>query len=101
MLLYAVDSDKITAEDKAALLSVYQGESKDLDVDLIHRIYKYTGSLQKSIDKMEEFANLAGEILKDYPDCDARSSLLELLDQYNHNFTENLESIASHQNQSH
>ena len=101
LLLYAVDSGRITAEDKAALLSIYQGESNDLDVDLVHRIYKYTGSLQKSIDKMEEFANLAGEILKEYPDCDARSSLLELLDQYNHNFSENLETIAPHQNQSH
>ncbi len=101
LLLYAVDSDKITAEDKAALLSVYKGESKDLDVDLVHRVYEYTGSLQRSVDKMEEFANMAGEILREYPDCDARDSLFELLDQYNQNFTENLETISSHQNQSH
>jgi len=97
LLLYAVDSEKITAEDKAALLSVYQGESKDLDVDLVHRVYEYTGSLQKSVNKMEEFANLAGEILREYPDCDARDSLLELLDQYNHNFKGSLETIATHQ----
>lgn len=101
LLLYAVDSGKITIEDKTALLSVYQGESKDLDVDLVHRVYEYTGSLQRSIDKMEEFAHLAGEILKEYPDCDARNALLELLEQYNHNFKENLETISSHQNQSH
>jgi hypothetical protein len=59
-------------------------------------VYEYTGSLKRSVDKMEEFAHLAGEILKEYPDCDARDSLLELLDQYNHNFNENLETISTH-----
>ncbi len=101
LLLYAVDSDKITAEDKEALLSIYRGENKDLDVGLVHRIYGYTGSLKRSVGKMEEFANLARDILREYTDCDARVSLLELLDQYNHNFTENLETISSHQIQSH
>jgi octaprenyl-diphosphate synthase len=96
LLLYAVDSDKITAEDKEALLSVYKGESKDLDVDLVQRVYEYTGSLQKSVDKMEEFAHLAGDILKEFSDCEARDSLLELLDQYNHNFKGNLETISFH-----
>jgi geranylgeranyl pyrophosphate synthase len=101
LLLYAVESDKITAEDKEALLSIYRGENKDLDVDMIHRVYEYTGSLNRSVAKMKEFSNLAGDILKEYDDCDARSSLLELLDQYNHNFTETLDVISSHQNQSH
>jgi len=101
LLLYAVASDKITAEDTEALLSIYRGDNKDLDVDLIHRVYEYTGSLNLSVAKMKEFSNLAGDILKEYDNCDARSSLLELLDQYNHNFTENLDVISSHQNQSH
>ena len=91
LLLYAVESVNITSEDKVALLSIYQGESEDLDVDLVRRVYEYTGALQKSVNKMEEFANMAGEILREYPDCEARDSLLELLDQYNHNFKGNLE----------
>ena len=98
LFLYAVESEKITPEDKAALLSIYRGESKALDVDLVHRVYEDTGSLLKTVNKMEEFANLAGEILKEYPDCDAKGSLLELLNQYNHNFKGNLETISTHQN---
>ena len=94
LLLYAVESDKITSEDKVSLLSIYQGKNEDLNVDLVRRVYEYTGSLQKSVNKMEEFANLAGEILREYPDCEARDSLLELLDQYNHNFKGNLETTS-------
>ena len=66
-------------------------------MDLVHRVYEDTGSLLKTIKKMEEFANLAGEILKEYPDCDAKDSLLELLNQYNHNFKGNLETISTYQ----
>ena len=94
LLLYAVESEKITSEDKVSLLSIYQGKNEDLNVGLVRRVYEYTGSLQKSVNKMEEFANLAGEILREYPDCEARDSLLELLDQYNHNFKGNLETTS-------
>ena len=94
LFLYAVESEKITSEDKVSLLSIYQGKNEDLNVDLVRRVYEYTGSIQKSVNKMEEFANLAGEILREYPDCEARDSLLELLDQYNHNFKGNLETTS-------
>jgi len=87
LLLYAVNSKTITPEDREKLLSIYRGETKDLDVGFVHRVYEYTGALQRSIDKMEEFSSQAGSILELYPASEARDSLYELLDQYNHNFS--------------
>ncbi|MFC1804185.1 polyprenyl synthetase family protein [Thermoproteota archaeon] len=95
LLLYAVNSDIITETDKTQLLSIYQGKNKDLDVDFVCRVYEETGALQNAIEKMEEFAEKAGKILDQYPNCDAKQSLKELLDQYNHNFTDNIETISS------
>ena len=94
LLLYALESEKLANQDKNTLLSLYQGESKDLDVDCIKRIYETTGALQNSIVKMEEYAALAGNLLHQYPDCDAKESLHELLDQYNHDFSNNLENMS-------
>jgi len=94
LLLYALESEKLANQDKNTLLSLYQGESKDLDVDYIKRIYETTGALQNSIVKMEEYAALAGNLLHQYPDCDAKESLHELLDQYNHDFSNNLENMS-------
>jgi geranylgeranyl pyrophosphate synthase len=91
LLLYAVISKKITETDKNILLSLYQGKTKQLDINFVRRIYQETGALQKAMEKMKEFATLAREILDQYHDCFARQSLYELLEQYNHDFTNNLE----------
>lgn len=95
LLLYAVNSDSINEEDKSKFLSIYRGESKDLDVDFIHRVYEETGSLQKAIDKMQEFSNMARKILDEYPESDAKESLYELLEQYNSSFIYNLDALSS------
>ncbi|MCK4582427.1 polyprenyl synthetase family protein, partial [Candidatus Bathyarchaeota archaeon] len=95
LLLYAVNSDSINEEDKSRFLSIYRGESKDLDVDFIHRVYEETGSLQKAIDKMKAFSNMARKILDEYPESDAKESLYELLEQYNSSFTYNLDALSS------
>ncbi len=94
LLLYAVETEKLSSEEKDGLLSIYHGESKDLDVEFIRRIYEKTGALQNSIVKMEKFALLARDMLQPYPECDAKESLCELLDQYNHDFSNNLESMS-------
>jgi geranylgeranyl pyrophosphate synthase len=94
LLLYAVDSDLILEEDKAKLLSIYRGETSDLDIEFVRRVYETTGALKKAIEKMEEFASLSGKILEKYPESDARESLFELLDQYNHDFSNNLETLS-------
>lgn len=95
LLLYAVNSEKLSNEDKDTLLSLYQGESSDLDVDYIKNIYETTGALQISVAKMEEYASLAGKLLHSYPECDAKESLYELLDQYNHDFSSNIENMSA------
>jgi geranylgeranyl pyrophosphate synthase len=94
LLIYAVNSDSINGEDKSRFLSVYRGESKALDVDLVRRVYTETGSLRKAIDKMQGFSKEARKILDYYPDSDAKESLNELLKQYNSNFTENLDTLS-------
>jgi geranylgeranyl pyrophosphate synthase len=94
LLLYAVNSDSIQALDKAKLLSIYHGESKELDVGFVRRVYEETGALQKAIEKMKEFAALAGGVLDQYQASDARDSLHELLEQYNHDFTNSLETLS-------
>ena len=94
LLLYAVNSDSINKEDKSKFLSIYRGESKDLDVDQVRRVYEETGALQKAIDKMQEFSNMARKILDDYPESDAKESLYELLKQYNSSFTYNLDTSS-------
>lgn len=86
LLVYAIDSEKITQEDKEGLLSIANKE-KNLDVNFVQRVYEYTGALQKSIDKMKEFVSLSEMILNGYPDSDAKDSLQELLDQFNHDFS--------------
>ena len=95
LLIYAVNSQDIHGPDKAALLSLYQGDSVDLDIEFIRRVYKETGALGSSIDKMNEYAQKASGILHGFPESDARESLLGLLSQYNHNFAENLEKTPS------
>ena len=94
LLLYAVNSETINEKDKTRILSIYNGESMDLDVNYIRRVYEETGALQSAIKKMREFAEKARIILNLYPDCEAKQSLLVLLNQFNHNFTENFETIS-------
>jgi octaprenyl-diphosphate synthase len=94
LLIYAVNSGSINGEDMSKFLSVYRGESRDLDVDLVRRVYTETGSLQKAIDKMQDFSREARNILDHYPESDAKECLDELLEQYNSNFTENLDTMS-------
>jgi len=93
LLIYAVNSS-IDGEDRAKFLSVYTGESRDLEVDLVRRVYKETGSLRKAIDKMQGFSREARNILDYYPESDAKESLTELLEQYNSKFTENIDTLS-------
>ena len=94
LLLYALNSENIKPEDHTRILAVYSGETKDFDLKFIRRVYEETGALQNSVKKMEEYALLAGEILQNYHDCDAKNALFELLDQYNHDFTNNLDTLS-------
>jgi len=94
LLIYAVNSGSIDGEDRAKFLSVYRGESRDLEVDLVRRVYKETGSLQKAIDKMQDFSREARNILDYYSESEAKESLNELLEQYNSNFTENIDTLS-------
>jgi geranylgeranyl pyrophosphate synthase len=90
LLIYAVNSPMINESDKKSLLSLYQGNTSDLDIEFIRRVYRETGALQSSIDKMQDYADKAASILEEYPDCEAKNDLLDLLSQYNHDFAENL-----------
>jgi octaprenyl-diphosphate synthase len=83
LLIYALNSQYIDDEEKEALISLYEGNTSDLDIEFIRMVYRKTGALQSSIDKMEEFAKKAENILDGYPKCQAKDDLLKLLSQYN------------------
>ncbi len=95
LLIYAVNSGSMEGEDRSQFLSVYRGESKDLDVEFVRRVYAETGALLKAIDKMQGFSREAKSILDYYPESDAKETLVELLKQYNSNFTDNPDALSS------
>jgi geranylgeranyl pyrophosphate synthase len=81
--IYALESKKILAVDKKKLMDVYTGRCQELYLVEIQRIYEETEALQKTADKMMEFAQQAREILKAFKDCSAKNGLMYLLEQYN------------------
>jgi geranylgeranyl pyrophosphate synthase len=93
LLIYAINSEQINKEDKSQILSIYKGESMDLDVDFVRRVYEESGALQLAINMMKDFAEKARTCLNIYPNCEAKISLFELLNQYDHIYTDNLETI--------
>jgi geranylgeranyl pyrophosphate synthase len=86
LFLYAINSKTISNGDKQRIKSIYTGENKDLNVGHVRTIFEDTGALRESVNKMQEYSKLAGGILEQYHDSDAKESLYELLDQYNHDF---------------
>ncbi|MCW4051064.1 MAG: polyprenyl synthetase family protein [Candidatus Bathyarchaeota archaeon] len=94
LLIYALESEKATEEDKSKLLVLYRGESDILDVDEIRRIYEETGALEMSICKMKEYSDKAGMVLDGFSDCDAKASLMVLLEQYNSEFASQLQTVS-------
>ncbi len=94
LFIYALESPIISKEDKNRLLSLYHGESSELDVSEIRRIYEETGAVQMSIDKMKSFSEKARKVLSVFKECDAKKSLYSLLDQYNSGFSERLSTVS-------
>jgi geranylgeranyl pyrophosphate synthase len=90
LLIYALESTLLPDSDKQKLLSIYNGETEDLNIPDLRRIYEKTGALQKSLEKMRFFSEQSKQCLSDFKDCESKKILYSLLEQYNYGLEENL-----------
>ncbi len=85
--IYALQSNIISDKDRKTITSVHMGETKKIDPMEVHRIYKETGALDRSILKMKEFAEEGRKYLEPYERSEAKKILNLMLYQYYVNFT--------------
>ncbi|NQT08098.1 hypothetical protein HQ586_03395, partial [Candidatus Bathyarchaeota archaeon] len=86
-MIYALDSDGLSEEDRLNLLTVYSGERKSIDLEYVQGVYEETGALERSIEKMKGFAEEAREYLLKFGDSEARDFLEQLINQYYKEFS--------------
>ncbi|UCH57504.1 MAG: polyprenyl synthetase family protein [Candidatus Bathyarchaeota archaeon] len=82
LLIYSLDSESISNEDRNTLMMLHLGQKESLDIHEIQRIYEEAGALERSITLMKSFAEKGRECLKRFRDSDARAILYNLLDLY-------------------
>ncbi len=86
-MIYALDSDGLSEEDRLNLLSVYSGERESIDLEYVQGVYEETGALERSIEKMKGFAEEARGYLLKFGDSKARDFLEQLINQYYKEFS--------------
>lgn len=91
ILIYALESENLPDEKRDKLLSIYHGEKNKADVSEIRNIFEEAEVIDKSVHKIEEYANKARKILDKYPDSEPKASLIEFLETYSPKFIVNME----------
>ena len=86
-MIYALDSDRLSEEDRRNLLSVYSGERESIDLEYVQGVYEETRALERSIEKMKGFAEEARGYLLKFGDSEARDFLEQLINQYYREFS--------------
>ena len=86
LLIYALESGTISEKDKNLLRMLYLGEKTTVNIVEIQRIYEDAGALEKSIAKMQYFANKGKQNIKRFNKCEAKDNLLHILDRSYNNF---------------
>jgi|TARA_B100001971_G_C18258498_1_gene584419 geranylgeranyl pyrophosphate synthase len=81
-LIYALESEEISKQDISTLMMPYLGENESADIEEIRRIYKESGALKRSMDRMRDYAKEAIKCLDGLDDGNSKSSLIQLMDQY-------------------
>jgi len=79
--IYALNSN-LQESKKSILLDSYRGKIEP-DMTEIHHIFKESGAIDKSAEKMQYFASKARDLLEFFQDSEAKSILYYLLDEYN------------------
>jgi geranylgeranyl pyrophosphate synthase len=82
LFIYSLKSEKIQENKKSELISIYKGQTNQFDLDKIRKIYQDSEALEKSINKMKKFALKARESLDFFNDSEAKSSLINLMNEY-------------------
>jgi geranylgeranyl pyrophosphate synthase len=80
--IYAVGSDSIRGLDRELLMNIYMKEAVEAEIEEVKRIYKETGVIDASIEKMKEFAETGRKSLNGFKRTEARDCLNYLIDQY-------------------
>jgi geranylgeranyl pyrophosphate synthase len=89
--IYALESDGLSERDRKMMMSVYQAMTEKFDLDEIRRIFEETGALDRSIQKMKDFAERGRKCLEGFDRTEAKEFLNVLLDQYYKNFNPQME----------
>lgn len=89
LFIYSLKSEKIKDSEKSELISIYKGQTNQFDLTKIRKIYQNSEALEKSINKMKVFAFKAKEILNFFDDSEAKSSLINLMNEYYLDFNSN------------
>jgi octaprenyl-diphosphate synthase len=85
-MIYSLESESISQKDKSLLMMLYLGEKKSTEIEEIQRIYEESGALERSISKMQSYAEMGMDSIEGFKDCEAKDNLLHLLDRYYNNF---------------
>ncbi|MCW3978600.1 MAG: polyprenyl synthetase family protein [Candidatus Bathyarchaeota archaeon] len=80
--IYALDSELLADSDRECLMAVYHGKTVEIDREEIQRVYEETGALERSINKMKEFAEMGSESLDHFERTEAKDCLDHMLHRY-------------------
>jgi geranylgeranyl pyrophosphate synthase len=82
LLIYSIESNNISENDKDLLLTIYKGNLKEFNLEKLRRVYENSNALERSINKMKEFSLKARQALEYFGDSEAKSNLNNILDRY-------------------
>lgn len=84
--IYAIESDDLSERDRKMMMSVYQAMTENVNLDEIRKVFEETGALDRSIQKMKDFAERGRKCLERFDRTEAKEFLNVLLDKYYKNF---------------
>lgn len=80
--IYALDCESISDCDKKSLMDTFLGRTEQIDEDEVQRIYVETGALDRSVEKMKDYAERGRESLNHFGRTESGDCIHYLLDQY-------------------
>lgn len=80
--IYALDSESISDRDKKSLMDIFLGRLERIDDEEVQRIYEETGALDRSIERMKDYAERGRESLNHFERTEAGDCIHYFLDQY-------------------
>ncbi|MGQ9679211.1 MAG: polyprenyl synthetase family protein [Candidatus Bathyarchaeia archaeon] len=93
--IYAVESERIGEEDRDYLLNVFNGRVEKADYERVRRIFKETGVIDRTINKMKDYAELSKKSLEYFPSSEAKKHLNLLLDLFYRDLNHSSPSLLS------